>query len=118
MAAIINVDVVGNSVRNATKINLDERPLGMMYPMTSPSQRQFAYNKYYRWFWNSVNLNSDNVMKPLNDIVDQAIHDKRIVIGSEFHNLHSHVDVVLGYIDSELQKRGFEVAMHRGSVQL
>lgn len=117
MTEVIDINVVGNSVRNTTKINLDDKPLGMTYPMTSPSERQFAYNKYYRWFWNSVDLNTDKVMEPLHQIVAKALVERQIVIGSEFHNQKSHVDVILEYLSNEFRRRGFEVNTHRALVQ-
>jgi hypothetical protein len=35
MTEVIYIDVVGNSTNNAKKINLDDRPLGIAYPMDS-----------------------------------------------------------------------------------
>ncbi len=117
MTEVINIDVVGNSVHNSTKINLDARPLGMTYPMDSVSERQFAYNKYNRWFQNSVSLGSDKVMPQLNEMVARALNDKKLVLGSEFHNHISHVDVVLNYLVNEFKRRGFYVNTNRADVQ-
>lgn len=117
MTEVINIDVVGNSVPNSTKINLDNRPLGMNYPMASVRERQFAYNKYYRWFWNSVSLKNDKVMPPLHEMVRLALAEKKLVLGSEFHNHKSHVDVVLDYLQTEFSRRGFDVKTNRAEVQ-
>lgn len=117
MTEVIYIDVVGNSTNNATKINLDDRPLGMTYPMDSVSERQFAYNKYNRWFKNSVSLKSDKIMPQLNDMVQQALDKKRLVLGSEYHNHVSHVDVVLDYLINEFKRRGFNVNTNRAEVQ-
>ena len=117
MAEVIYIDVVGNSTNNATKINLDDRPLGMTYPMDSVSERQFAYNKYNRWFKNSVSLKSDKIMPQLNEMVHQGLNEKRLVLGSEYHNHVSHVDVVLDYLTNEFERRGFYVEVNRAEVQ-
>ena len=113
MTEVIYIDVVGNSTNNAKKINLDDRPLGIAYPMDSVSERQFAYNKYNRWFKNSVSLKSDKIMPQLNEMVQQALNEKRL----EYHNHVSHVDVVLGYLINEFKRRGFYVKTNRVEVQ-
>ena len=117
MTEVIYIDVVGNSTNNAKKINLDDRPLGIAYPMDSVSERQFAYNKYNRWFKNSVSLKSDKIMPQLNEMVQQALYEKRLVLGSEYHNHVSHVDVVLDYLINEFKRRGFNVNTNRAEVQ-
>ena len=117
MTEMIYIDVIGISTTQNTGINIDDRPLGMAYPMGSVSERQFAYNKYNRWFKNSVSLKSDKIMPQLNEMVQQALNEKRLILGSEYHKHVSHVDVVLDYLINEFKRRGFYVKTNRVEVQ-
>ena len=117
MTEVVYIDVVGKSTDNIAKINLDDYPLGMTYPMDSVSERQFAYNKYNRWFKNSVSLKSDKIMPQLNEMVHQGLTEKKLVLGSEYHNRVSHVDVVLDYLMNEFKRRGFNVVINRAEVR-
>ena len=117
MTEMIYIDVVGISTTQNTGINIDDRPLGMAYPMGSVSERQFAYNKYNRWFKNSVSLKTDKVMPQLNEMVHQALTTKKLVLESEHHNHISHVDVILDYLENEFERRGYCVNTNRAEVQ-
>src|SRR5574343_667880 len=98
MLGVITISVLAKTAGyNETAFDIDKKPFGMTYPMESVSERQFAYNKYNRWFKNSVSLKSDKIMPQLNEMVQQAMNDEELIIESEYHDHISHVDVVLDY---------------------
>ena len=117
MTKVIKITVVSNSSDTLNKINLDGKILGMPYPMKNSSERQFAVNKYQRWFWNSIDLKTDTVIQELNIIINEGLNNKSIVLSSEHHNLKSHVDVVLDYLKKEFSKYGFSITVDRSVVQ-
>lgn len=118
MLGVITISVLAKTAGySETAFDIDKKPFGMAYPMGSVSERQFAYNKYNRWFKNSVSLKTDKVMPQLNEMVLQALTTKKLVLESEHHNHISHVDVILDYLENEFERRGYCAKTNRAEVQ-
>lgn len=116
MKNVVEIKVVSNTTPEPEKVNIDNHPLGIKYPMRSESQRHFAVKKYRRWFKNSILLGVNKVLMPLNDIINKAMTDNIVIIGSEYYNQMSHVDIIVEYLRQELEKRGFSVTTNRSEI--
>ena len=113
MNKTINLVVIGNYTRSPGKVNLDAPPLGITYSMKTPSERVYAHNKFHRWFWNSIDLKTEKVMQALNEMQTVAQTEGQLILGSEYHNYISHVDVILEYLEQELKALGYCVDIQR-----
>lgn len=99
---VITIRAITKDRQTSGKAYVDKGILRMPYPMDTAGKRLYAYNKYYRWFWNSVNLSCSKVTTELNNLKELALSNGQLVLVSDYTKFKSHVDIIMEYMAFEL----------------
>lgn len=100
---VIIIRATAKDKQTSGKAYIDKGVLRMPYPMDTAGKRLYAYNKYYRWFWNSINLGSKKVMEELENLKELALANNQLVLVSEYSKYKSHVDIIMEYMAFDLR---------------